>query len=94
MTDDELRAEVDAFLAEGGRGEFEEREVPNLTRYVASFKGPMLILNASGIASGSVLYCDVENAFGHAAATTWSTGAISGAIRANSSVQESARHTA
>jgi hypothetical protein len=93
MTDDELRAEVDAFLAEGGRGEFEDLEVPQLT-CVARFSRPMPTLNASGIASRSLLHYVVENPFGRATATTLSIGAISDAISVSSSVRESAAHTA
>lgn len=93
MTDDELMAEVNGFLAEGGRGEFEDLEGPHLIT-IARFYGPMPVFNASGVTGRAPFYCEVENTFGRPAATNWSIGTISAAPAASSSVRESAAHTA
>jgi hypothetical protein len=92
VTDDELMAEVEGFLAQGGRGEFEDLGGLHLT--ITTFSRPMFVLNASGDAGYGPFRCDVENMFGRPAATNWSIGAISAAPSASSSVKESAANTA
>jgi hypothetical protein len=92
MTDDELIAEVEGFLAQGGRGEFEELGDLRLT--IFRFNRTMPVLNASGNARYAPFRCEVVNTFGRPAATNWSTGAISAAPSVSLSVRESPAHTA
>jgi hypothetical protein len=91
VTDEELMAEVEGFLAQGGRGEFEDMGGLHLTFF--TFNRPMLALSASDNAGYVRFHCEVENTFGRLAATNWSIGPISASPSATSSLRESAAHT-
>ncbi len=90
MTDDELMAEVNMFLAEVGRGESEDLEGTPEGTYLASLSRPVPAFNEWKISAGYAPVVRIYNRFATAAAGVWTGGEVS----TSSAGMENAAHPA
>lgn len=90
MTDDELMAEVNLFLSEGGRGEADDLEGTPEGTYLASLNSPLPAFNEWKISAGFAPVVRLYNRFATATAAALSSGSAS----TSSAGMESATHPA